>query len=91
MRAVRKPSLVSDPEIRISTDPSGTTVVARDKARAYYFSRFFGIDEPDSAALYHLVINTSEVPLELAADLVVRAAKALEAGKLTRIAATPGV
>ncbi len=75
----------------LSHEDAENTVAARDKARAYYFSRFFGIDEPDSAALYHLVINTSEVPLELAADLVVRAAKALEAGKLTRIAATPGV
>ena len=75
----------------LSREDAESTIAARDKARAYHFSRFFGIGEPDGAALYHLVINTSEMSLELAADLVVQAAKALEEGKLARTAATPAV
>ena len=74
---------------RLSHEEAEKTIFARDKARAYYFNRFFGIDEPDSPELYHLLINTSAVDLEYAADLVVQAAKALEEGSLPRKEATP--
>ncbi len=57
-------------------------VIERDKARAYYFKRFFGADDPDNPEFYHLVINTSDVPVDCAVDLVVQSAKALEEGRL---------
>ena len=79
----------SCPGERLSHEEAEKTIVARDKARAYYFNRFFDIDEPDSPELYHLVINTSAVDLEYAADLVVQAAKALQEGRLPRKEATP--
>lgn len=58
------------------------TVLARDKARAYYFKRFFNIDNPDHPDLYHLVINTSKVDEDYAANLIVDAWKALDDGQL---------
>ena len=61
------------------------TVVARDSARAYYFKRFFDIDNPDDPKLYHLVINTSVVDWGYASDLIVRASEALEDGRLLRV------
>ena len=60
------------------------TVLARDKARGYFFTRFFGIDGPDRPDLYHLVINTSDVSLQFAADLVIQASTALAEGTLPR-------
>ncbi len=63
-------------------------VIERDRARAYYFSRFFGADDPDNPEFYHLVINTSDVPVDYAVDLVVQSAKALEQGRFNRV--TPG-
>jgi tetratricopeptide (TPR) repeat protein len=57
------------------------TVIERDKTRAHYFRRFFGVDDPDKPESYHLVINTSDVAADYAVDLVVQAAKVVEAGK----------
>ena len=55
----------------------------RDSARSYYFQKFFGLEEPDRPDLYHLVVNTSEVSLEYARDLVIDGLHALEEGKIT--------
>ncbi len=63
-------------------------VIERDKARAYYFKRFFGADDPDHPEFYHLVINTSDVPVDYAVDLVVKSAKALEEGRLRAVDAS---
>ena len=60
-------------------------VIERDKARAYYFKRFFGADDPDNPQFYHFVINTSDVPVDYAVDLVVQSAKALEEGRLRTV------
>ena len=57
-------------------------VEARDKARAYYFKRFFDIDEPDHPELYHIVINTSEVNQEYAEEIIIRDCEALNEGRL---------
>ena len=64
----------------LSQGDAERTVIERDRARAFYFKRFFGVDDPDKPEFYHLVINTSDVPVESAVDLVVQGAKALEAG-----------
>ena len=58
-------------------------VIDRDKARAHYFKRFFGVDDPDKPEFYHMVVNTSEMSMGCAADLVTQAANALEEGWLT--------
>ena len=76
---------------RLSHEAASATVAARDKARAYHFSRFFGIDEPDNPELYHMVVNTSDMSLETAAGLIVDAAKALEEGRLARTVASSAV
>ena len=65
----------------LSQGEAERTVIERDRARAFYFKRFFGVDDPDNPEFYHLVINTSDVPVDYAVDLVVQGAKALEAGK----------
>ncbi len=60
------------------------TVRERDLARAYYFKRYFGIDDPDAPELYHMVINTSDIDMDYAVDMVVEACGALEDGALER-------
>ena len=67
----------------LTSDQATKTVIDRDDARAYYLKRFFGVDDPNNPKLYHLMINTSDVSLEYAVDLVIHAAGALEEGKLT--------
>ncbi len=67
---------------RLTHEEAEKAVIERDKARAYYFKRFFGADDPDHPEFYHLVINTSDVPVDCAVDLVVQSAKALEEGRL---------
>ena len=68
---------------RLTQEDAEKTVDARDQARAYYFKRFFGLTEPDSPYIYHLVVNTSGIDLDYATDLIVRASADLEAGKLS--------
>ena len=67
---------------RVSRDVAARTVEERDKARVNFFKRFFDIDQPDSPELYDLVVNTSDVDLDYAVDLVVGASAALEEGRL---------
>jgi cytidylate kinase len=67
---------------RLTEEQAQTTIEARDQARAHYFSRFFGLDVPDAPELYHLVVNTSDVDLDYAADLIIEADKALHDGSL---------
>ncbi len=67
---------------RVSHDAAARTVEERDKARVGFFKRFFDIDQPDSPELYDLVVNTSDVDLDYAVDLVVGASAALAEGRL---------
>ena len=66
---------------RLGREEADKTVRARDEARADYFKRFFGIADPDGPELYHLVINSSDINLDSAADVVIQAATALEEGR----------
>lgn len=59
-----------------------STIEARDRARAHFFSQFFGLAAPDAPELYHLVINTSDVGPDYAADMVIEAEVALQDGTL---------
>ena len=67
---------------KLDHDVAETMIQNRDSARTYYFQKFFGLDEPDRPDLYHLVVNTSEVSLEYARDLVIDGLHALEEGKI---------
>ena len=55
-----------------------------DAARALYYSRFLGLDDPDDPQLYHLVVNTSDVGVDYAVRMVVDATLALADGSLHR-------
>ena len=68
---------------KLDHDVAKTMIQNRDSARTYYFQKFFDVDEPDRPDLYHLVVNTSEVSLEYARDLVIDGLHALEEGKIT--------
>ena len=68
---------------KLDHDVAETMIQNRDSARTYYFQKFFDLDEPDRPDLYHLVVNTSEVSLEYARDLVIDGLHALEEGKIT--------
>lgn len=72
---------------RVEREQAQKIVLERDQARANYYKRYFGIGNPDDPELYHLVINTSDVDLEYATDIVVQAWEALDAGKLPQKAA----
>ena len=63
-------------------DAAVEVILARDQARSLYFQRFFGIDQPDSPELYHLVINSSAVDMDYATSLVIEASEALRDGRL---------
>ena len=72
---------------RLGRERAERIVFERDEARANYYKRYFGIRNPDDPELYHLVINTSDVDLDYATDVVVQACEALDAGKLPQKAA----
>ena len=57
-------------------------VASRDRARQYYFQKFFDLDDPDRPDLYHMVLNTSEISLEYATDIVIDGLHGLEDGKI---------
>ena len=67
---------------RIDREQAEKVVADRDQAREHYFSRFFGIDDPDDPHLYHIVINTSVMNLEYASEVVADAARALSERRL---------
>ena len=69
---------------RMVQSDAETAILARDAARSEYFRRFFAIADPDSAEHYHLVINTSEMNLDAATDIIIRASEELEVGRLSR-------
>lgn len=50
-----------------------------DRARAAYVKHFYRVD-PADPTLYHLVLNTTELPLDRCVDLVVAAARIRAAG-----------
>ena len=74
---------------RLDRREAERTLVDRDRARAHYFKRFFGIDDPNDPDLYHLVLNTSDMDLDYAVEVVVQACQALEDGRLSTKIATP--
>ena len=67
---------------RIDREQAEKVVTDRDQAREHYFRRFFGIDDPDDPHLYHIVINTSEMNLEYASEVIANAARALTEHRL---------
>ena len=69
---------------RVDRGSAERIVAERDEARALYHKRYFGIEDPDDPNLYHMVLNTSDVDLDYACDLVVRASQAMEDGTLSR-------
>ena len=69
---------------RMERSEAETSIIARDEARVQYFRRFFEIENPDAAEHYHLVINTSEMNLDAATDIIIRASEELRLGRLSR-------
>lgn len=71
---------------RLDVEAAQKTIIERDKARADSYKRLFGVSNPDDPELYHLTINSSDVSLEYAVDIIVATAQALEDGRLpTRV------
>jgi cytidylate kinase len=64
----------------VGREKAEDTISSRDEARRLNFRRFFSIDDPDDPKLYHLVINTSDIDLNYATQLVVGVSKALAKG-----------
>ena len=66
----------------LNLDDAKSMISRRDEARSYYVKRYFGVDDPDAAEIYHMVINTSFVGEEYSKDLIVEASKLLRRGRL---------
>ena len=69
---------------RSDREQAEKTLLDRDRARADYYMRYFGLGNADDPELYHLVLNTSDLTMDYACDLVVEACAALEDGRLPR-------
>ena len=67
---------------RVDREQAEAIIDARDRARQTNFKRFFDIDDPDDPKLYHMVINTTDVDMGYATQMVVDASKALQEGRL---------
>lgn len=67
---------------RLEHDDAARVIGERDRARDYYFKKFFNIDDSDDPSLFHFVINTSDVSRDYAVDLIVAACKAQQDGTL---------
>ncbi|GIS63983.1 MAG: hypothetical protein CM1200mP3_02310 [Chloroflexota bacterium] len=52
----------------------------RDEARGHYFRKFFELDDPDRADLFHFTVNTSEMNEEYCIKLIVEGLDALKKG-----------
>ena len=62
----------------ISQDQARQRLRAADKARTAYVRRLYRSD-PADASLYHLVIDSTEIPLDIVTELILTAARAHEA------------
>ena len=67
---------------RVDREQAKKIIESRDRAREIFFQRFFDIDDPDDPHLYHLSINSSDVSLDYACEVVIQAIQALEDGRL---------
>lgn len=67
---------------RLNHDRAIQVIEARDKARGFYFKRFFDIDNPDAPELFHFVVNMSEIGIDYAVDIIIDAYKAIADGRL---------
>ena len=56
---------------------AGHRVHLSDEQRSGYMRRFYNVDWLDSS-LYDLVINTDQIPVDAAVDIIVRAAAAVQ-------------
>ena len=62
----------------ISREEAGQRLRAADKARTAYVRRLYRCD-PADPALYHLVIDSTAIPLDTVTELIVITARAHEA------------
>ena len=74
---------------KVGRDGAEEIISNRDKARVYNFKRCFEIDDPEAPELYHMTINSSDVSLEYAADIIIAASEALKDGRLPAKVAAP--
>jgi cytidylate kinase len=74
---------------RLSEEDAQKTITARDLARSAYFKSHFDVETPDDPGLYHLTINTSEVDLEFASELVIQSAHAMQDDRLQQKVGVP--
>lgn len=66
---------------KVDEKQANTIIADRDNARQFYFKRFFGIESSNDPSLYHMSINTSEIGVDYAANVVLAAAEALKKGE----------
>ena len=67
----------------LSEEDAIGTIRGRDEARGHYFRKFFELDDPDRADLFHFTVNTSEMNEEYCIKLIVEGLDALKKGELS--------
>ena len=67
----------------IGREDAIATVKQRDAARSHYFKKFFELDEPDAPELFHFTVNTSEMSIDHAVEMVVDNLNSLTEGRLS--------
>ena len=62
---------------KVTYENAKTIMLNRDAARIQFFKNVFNIEDPDNRFNYHAIINTSEMNLDLATDIIIDMSKDL--------------
>jgi cytidylate kinase len=66
----------------IDKDKAMVTLEQRDQARKYFFKKYFDLDEPDNPNLFHFTINSSEISINYAAEMVIQNLNSFADGRM---------
>ncbi|MCS5650562.1 MAG: cytidylate kinase-like family protein [Dehalococcoidia bacterium] len=66
----------------IDRDNAMVTLEQRDQARKHFFKKYFELDEPDNPNLFHFTINSSEISINYAADMVIQNLNSFADGRM---------
>ncbi|HJO59882.1 MAG: cytidylate kinase-like family protein [SAR202 cluster bacterium] len=66
----------------IDKDKAIVTLEQRDQARKYFFKKYFDLDEPDNPNLFHFTINSSEISINYAAEMVIQNLNSFADGRM---------
>ena len=66
----------------IDSDEAIVVLEQRDQARKYFFKKYFELDEPDNPNLFHFTINSSEISINYAAEMIIQNLNSFADGRM---------